>query len=115
MDIDKNAEVIAVIDELQAEAHKTSVEHGWWEEPRGDLECMMLVVTEIGEAGEAFRDGNPMSGKIVPFSCEEEELADVLIRIFDLCEHRGFELGKALVAKMAYNKTRPFRHGGKKA
>ena len=115
MDIDKNAEIIAVIDELQAEAHKTSVEHGWCEEPRNDLECMMLVVTEIGEAGEAFRDGNPMSNKIAPFSCEEEELADVLIRIFDLCEHRGFELGKALVAKMTYNKTRPFRHGGKVA
>ncbi|MFA5054369.1 MAG: hypothetical protein WC565_09935 [Parcubacteria group bacterium] len=115
MDIDKNAEVIAVLDELQAQAHKTAAEHGWWEEPRGDLECMMLIATELAEAGEAYRDHNPISDKIAPFSQEEEELVDAVIRILDLCEARGFDFGRALVAKMAYNETRPHRHGGKRA
>lgn len=42
------------------------------------------------------------------------ELADVLIRLCDLCG--GFEvpLADAVIAKMRYNRTRPERHGGKK-
>ncbi len=115
MDIDKSAEVIAVLDELQAQIHKTAVEHGWWDAPRNDLECMMLVTTELAEAGEAYRNHNPISDKIAPFSNEEEELVDAVIRILDLCEARSFDFGRALVAKLAYNETRPWRHGGKRA
>lgn len=42
------------------------------------------------------------------------ELADALIRIFDLCGFYGIPLEEALLVKMQYNKTRPYRHGGKK-
>ncbi len=41
-------------------------------------------------------------------------MADALIRIFDFCAVRNMDLGAALVAKMAFNKTRPRRHGGKR-
>ncbi len=41
------------------------------------------------------------------------ELADVVIRVADLCGLYGIDLDEALEAKMAYNKTRPYRHGGK--
>jgi NTP pyrophosphatase (non-canonical NTP hydrolase) len=42
------------------------------------------------------------------------ELADVLIRIFDTCGKYNIPLQEALDLKLAYNKTRPHRHGGKK-
>lgn len=41
------------------------------------------------------------------------ELADVLIRVFDLAGALGIDLEDAVQSKMAYNKTRPHRHGGK--
>ena len=43
------------------------------------------------------------------------ELADCVIRIFDLCGALGLDLEGAIEAKHAYNVTRPHRHGGKLA
>lgn len=41
------------------------------------------------------------------------ELADVVIRVADLCGLYGIDLETALEEKMAFNDTRPYRHGGK--
>jgi len=95
--------------------HQTAVEKGWWETSRQAPECIALMHSELSEALEAYRDGNPISEKIAPFSQIEEELADVIIRILDYAEHNSFEIEKALNAKMAYNETREYRHGGKLA
>jgi NTP pyrophosphatase (non-canonical NTP hydrolase) len=76
-----------------------------------DQACMARIVGEVGEAVEAMRHGNPESEKIPGFSHVEEELADTLIRIFDYCEMKGYNLGGAVIAKMAYNAGRPFLHG----
>ena len=103
------------IAQMQSAIYHTAREKGWWDKPRETGTCFMLMVTELSEALEAYRLGNPMSKKIAPFSQIEEELADVIIRILDYAEHHSFEIEKALVAKMAYNTTRPHRHGGKKA
>ena len=43
------------------------------------------------------------------------ELADCLIRILDTCAALNIDISEAVELKMQYNKTRPFRHGGKKA
>jgi len=104
------------ISEYQREAHRIAVEHGWWddeERPIGDV--LMLIVTEVAEAMEAHRAGNPESRSIPGFTAVEEELADVLIRAFDFAEKSGFDLEGAVRAKMAYNESRPYRHGGKRA
>lgn len=42
------------------------------------------------------------------------EVADVLIRLLDYCGSRGIDIQKAYEVKTAYNRTRPWRHGGKK-
>ena len=67
------------------------------------------------EALEALRDGDFGSiredGKPEGF---DSELADVVIRVFDLAEAVGINLGAAIIDKMRYNETRPYKHGGRK-
>lgn len=75
----------------------------------------MLIVTELAEAMEAYRIGNPESEKIPGFSKMEEELVDVLIRLLDFAGGNGLDIEGALAAKMAYNEDRSYRHGGKAA
>lgn len=41
------------------------------------------------------------------------ELADIVIRVADLCGLYGIDLEKAIKEKLSFNKTRPYRHGGK--
>ena len=101
--------------EIQEAVHRTAVEHGWWEAPRSTGEALMLMVTELAEAMEAYRIGNPSSDQIPGFSKIEEELADVVIRLLDFAGGSGFDVDGAVAAKMAYNEQRPYRHGGKRA
>ena len=103
------------IGQLQIEVHKTAVEHGWWDAPRPVGEVLMLMVTELAETMEAYRSGNPESEKIPGFSQMEEELADVVIRLLDYAGGENLDIEGALLAKMAYNEKRPYRHGGKLA
>lgn len=103
------------ITEIQEQVHRTAIEHGWWDKPRSTGEVLMLMVTEISEAMEAYRSGNGESDKIAGFSKIEEELADVIIRLLDFAGKEGMNIEGALAAKMAYNEKRPYRHGGKLA
>ena len=94
--------------------HENAKAHGWWDDPREDGTVCMLIVTEIAEAVEALRNGDPESVKIPGFTHAEEEMADAVIRIFDFAGRHGFNLGKAILAKHQYNLTRSYKHGGKK-
>jgi len=105
---------------------------------RNISELLMLVITEISEAVEALRENRitdfsdySISGlklehfteisygeieKIKAFeSCIkdtfEDEIADVFIRLFDLCGYLKIDIEKHIKAKMQYNKTRPKKHG----
>lgn len=44
----------------------------------------------------------------------EEEVADVIIRLLDLCGKLDIDVGRVVLAKHEYNKSRPFMHGGRK-
>ena len=103
------------IAEIQQEVHRIAVEHGWWDTSRSTGEVLMLMVTELGEAMEAYRAGNPESEKIKGFSRMEEELADVIIRLLDFAAKEDLNIEGAVIAKTAYNAKRPYRHGGKLA
>ena len=41
------------------------------------------------------------------------ELADIVIRVGDLAERLGIDLGRAVEEKHAFNLTRAMKHGGK--
>lgn len=70
-------------------------------------ECDFTVQQEEDWDGE----GNPSEiRKPIGWS---SELADILIRTFDLAAATGVDLEKAVREKMRYNRTRPFRHGKK--
>lgn len=86
--------------------HTTAKLKGWWDEERNDGELIALMHSELSEALEAMR--NHLATDAIA-----EELADCCIRIFDYCGARDIDLEKALINKMEYNKTRPYRHGKK--
>lgn len=100
-------------DMVQQAAHKTAVDKGWWEDDKGDGVAIANMHGELSEAWEWIRKGNPDSDHIPEFSGVEEEFADVIIRIMDTAEKRGYRVAEAVIAKMEYNPTRSHRHGGK--
>lgn len=76
-------------------------------------EKLMLIVTEVSEAMEDHRDGKVFTvetGDGKPCGLASE-LADVMIRVFDLAGALGIDLEHEIAVKMAYNETRPFKHG----
>lgn len=74
---------------------------------------MLLMMTEIAEACEGERHGNPESDHIPEFSALEEEMADLLIRVMTEGVRNGWRIPQAVVVKMRFNETRPYKHGGK--
>lgn len=92
---------------------------------RNISEMLMLIVSELGEAQEALRKNKraDMRGGInemLPQVFEdyikdtfEDELADVFIRLGDLCGYLNIDIEKHIKAKMEYNKGRPRKHGKK--
>ncbi len=96
------------------DVNKTAVEKGWWDKERNDGEIIVLMHSELSEAVEALRHGNPPSDHIPEFTGAEEELADVVIRIMDFAKARGHRVAEALEAKILFNNTRAYKHGGKK-
>lgn len=107
------AAFIAAFNELAREVHATAVSKGWWDRERNDGEIIALMHSELSEALEAIRNGNPADDKIPPFTGAEAELADVIIRIMDVAPGRHWRVAEAVVAKMAMNRSRPRKHGGK--
>lgn len=92
--------------------HAQNVQAGWWKDPHtGDPkdrnvgELLMLIVSEVAEAMEGHRKGL-MDDKLPHRLMIEVELADTVIRIFDLAGALELDVGGAILEKIAFNMQR---------
>jgi len=110
-----NVNFISEFQKMQAEVHRNARDKGWWDDdmPSDDGTKISLMHSELSEALEAMRNGNPVSDKIGPLSNLVEELADVVIRVMDYAEARDLPLALAILKKHQYNTGRDHKHGGK--
>ena len=116
------------VQELMEEACRIALAHGFGVEEEPNVgEFIALVHTELSEAFDGWRKGDGLktirtSQEIVGNGLVKAikpdgfpvELADAVIRICQWCQRYGIPLREAIEMKMAYNETRPYKHGGRR-
>jgi len=116
------------LNEASQKIHKASKLKGFYEKPREIGTLLMLVVSELSEALEADRknryasdmptvllhsdlDTFPEIFKGNVKDTFEDEIADAIIRLFDLCGYMNIDIEKHIDLKLKYNQGRPAKHG----
>lgn len=97
---------------LALEIHLNSKAHGFWDDDRSTAETIALCHSELSEALEEARNGNPLyyeeNGKPEGIATE---MIDCVIRILDFLAYENVDVDDVLSKKMKYNETRPYKHG----
>ena len=106
------------LNELRDKAYQNAVNKGFYDTgtPSVSAYCANLH-GEVSELWEAHRKGtlSQPCDKNAELTYLEEELADILIRCFDMAGALQVDLDHAVAEKMRYNSTRSYRHDGKVA
>lgn len=110
-----------MFDEISDHLHEIAVEKGFWNVLEGASQeqkdifmtkQLMMIVSEAVEVMEAIRKSRGPAEVA-------DEMADILIRTFDLYaglvehEYTSVSLDEAFEKKTAFNKSRPEKHGVK--
>ena len=91
------------LNEVAELCHAIAVSKGFWDEKRNLGEALMLIVTELAEAMEAYRRQEDEHFR--------EEIADTFIRLLDLCGGLKIDIEAEIQKKAQRNLTRPYKHG----
>lgn len=106
--------VADTINAIAADIHASNRSRGWWTDlstgedityTRNVGELLCLVHSEISEAMEGHRKGL-MDDKLPNRPMFEVELADAVIRIFDIAGAFNLDIGGAIVEKNKFNGER---------
>ena len=117
------------IGEIAKEVHALACEKGWHSDDETEDAFIERSCNnfhdEVSELHEAWRNNNlhSLCDKaadmeligVIPLTCLEEEMADIIIRALDSCRKLGVDIESAIETKHEYNKSRPHRHGGKRS
>lgn len=109
---------IPTINKWVDRVHENAKAHGWYDGKKKNFgELLMLVTTEVAEVMEEYRNGKDFNeiyydekGKMQGIP---SELADIVIRVMDICGYYKIDLERAIIEKHEFNKKRPYKHGGK--
>ena len=105
MDFDINLREISAMQSMQQKLHGQAKYMGWWDKPREIGTLIALCHSELSEALEGARkdlmDDHLQNRKMI-----EVEFADCIIRILDMAEYLGLDVGSALAEKHTYNAKR---------
>jgi NTP pyrophosphatase (non-canonical NTP hydrolase) len=114
------------------QAYNNAKEKGFYDNRGNNIgEKLMLIVSELGEAMEAHRktkfagrrgyehtlagleddESRKRAFELAIKDTFEDEVADAVIRIFDMCGYMGIDLEWHIKAKMEYNSKRERLHG----